>query len=107
MVLTFLFTDVEGSAAMVQRLGGAYAGMLADHDRLIRSGRPAHGGKEVLAPGGDEAFAVFATRQTCVDAAIGSPRALVPFARPVRIFQRQAEGVQAAFCCGRWATGRC
>jgi class 3 adenylate cyclase len=107
VVLTFLFTDVEGSAAMVQRLGGAYAGVLADHHRLIRPGLAAHGGEEVLTPGGDEAFAVFASPQACVDAAIGMPQALVPFVWPGWIFQLPAEGVQAAFRCGRWATGRC
>ena len=34
--LTFLFTDIEGSTALVQRLGDAYAQTLADHRRLIR-----------------------------------------------------------------------
>jgi hypothetical protein len=40
----FLFTDIEGSAEMVQRPGDAYAGVLADHHRLIRAGRAADGG---------------------------------------------------------------
>ena len=34
--LTFLFTDIEGSTAMLRRLGDAYAQVLADHHRLIR-----------------------------------------------------------------------
>ena len=42
--LTFLFADIEGSAAMAQRLGDAYAGVLADYRRLIRAGLAAHGG---------------------------------------------------------------
>jgi hypothetical protein len=29
--LTFLFTDIEGSTAMLQRLGDAYAGVLSAH----------------------------------------------------------------------------
>jgi tetratricopeptide (TPR) repeat protein len=33
---TFLFTDIEGSTAMLQRLGDAYAGVLTDHHRLLR-----------------------------------------------------------------------
>ena len=36
--LTFLFADIEGSASMAQRLGDAYAGVLADHHQLIRAG---------------------------------------------------------------------
>jgi hypothetical protein len=39
--LMFLFADVEGSAAIGPRLGGAYA---ADHHRLIRAGLAVHGG---------------------------------------------------------------
>ena len=45
--LTLLFTDIEGSTAMVRRLGAAWPGVLADHRRLIRAARDAavaHGG---------------------------------------------------------------
>ena len=42
--LMFLFADIEGSTEMAQRLGDAYAGVLADHRRLIRAGLAAHGG---------------------------------------------------------------
>ena len=42
--LTSLFADIEGSAAMVQRPVGTYAGVLADHHRLIRAGRAVDGG---------------------------------------------------------------
>lgn len=45
---TLLFTDIEGSTALVPRLGeGLYTQLLADHHSLIRSGLAAHGGKEV------------------------------------------------------------
>ena len=39
----FLFTDIEGSAALGERLGSAYARGLASHHRLIRAARAAHG----------------------------------------------------------------
>jgi class 3 adenylate cyclase len=42
--ITFLFADLEGSTAMLHRLGDAGAGGLADHRRLIRAGLAAHGG---------------------------------------------------------------
>ena len=42
--LTFLFADIEGSAAMVRRLGDAYAAGLADHHQLIRAGLVMYGG---------------------------------------------------------------
>ena len=40
---TFFFADIEDSAAMTRRLGDAYAGVAADHHRLIRAGLAAHG----------------------------------------------------------------
>jgi len=72
----FLFADVEGSAAMRRRLGGGYAGVLADHYRLIRAGLAARGGGEA-AVRGDGVFAMLAAPRACVDAAIGVQRAVV------------------------------
>jgi hypothetical protein len=106
-MLMFLFTDIEGPAAMVQRPGGAQTGVLAGQNRLIRPGLAAHGGEEVLTPGGDEAFAVFASPQACVDEAIGMPQALVSPAWPGQIFRLQTAGLLTALCCGRLATRRC
>ena len=79
--LTFLFADIEGSAAMSQRLGDGWAGVLADHRRLIRAGLAAHGGEEVVTQG-DEFSAVFASPRACADAAIQMQRALVSHAWP-------------------------
>ncbi|HXB46309.1 MAG TPA: LuxR C-terminal-related transcriptional regulator [Streptosporangiaceae bacterium] len=73
---TFLFTDVEGSTAMVRRLGNAYARVLADHHRLIRRALAARDGDEVVSQG-DGFFAVFASPRSCVDAAVQAQRALV------------------------------
>ena len=43
--LTFLFTDIEGSTALLGRLGDdVYAQVLARHHALIRSALAAHGG---------------------------------------------------------------
>src|SRR5215469_13371754 len=74
--LTFLFTDIEGSTAMVQRLGDAWPGVLADHHRLMRTALAAHGGEEVVSQG-DGVFAVFTSPQAGVDAALQVQRALV------------------------------
>jgi predicted ATPase/class 3 adenylate cyclase/DNA-binding CsgD family transcriptional regulator len=78
---TFLFTDVEGSTAMVRRLGDAYAGVLADHHRLIRAALAAQGGEEVVTQG-DGFFAVFASPRACVEAAVQAQRALASHAWP-------------------------
>jgi predicted ATPase/class 3 adenylate cyclase len=74
--LTFLFTDIEGSTAMLRRLGDGYAQVLADHHRLIRDALTAHDGQEVDTQG-DAFFAVFSSARACVCAAITMQQALV------------------------------
>jgi class 3 adenylate cyclase len=73
---TFLFTDIEGSTALLRRLGeGLYGQMLADHHRLIRSGLTAHDGEEVDTQG-DAFFAVFSSPRACLAAAAEMQQAL-------------------------------
>ena len=56
---TFLFTDIEGSTALLGRVGqGVYAQVLAGDHWIIRSELAAHGGREVDTQG-DAFFAVF------------------------------------------------
>jgi len=66
--LTFLFTDIEGSTRLVQRLGSDYRRMLADHNSLMREAFVAEGGIEVRAEG-DSFFVVFATASAALQAA--------------------------------------
>ena len=63
--LTFLFTDIEGSMAMLLRLGDAYAQVLADHHQLVRAALAAYGGKEIDTQG-DAFFAVLSSPSGCV-----------------------------------------
>ena len=58
--VTFLFTDIEGSTALLRRLGDTYAEVLTAHHGLIRTGLPAHGGREIDTQG-DAFFAVFSS----------------------------------------------
>ena len=72
--LAFLFTDIEGSTALLSRLGGAsYGTALEDHHRIIRNSLEAFGGVE---PGtqGDSFFAVFPSPTACVAAALQMQR---------------------------------
>jgi predicted ATPase/class 3 adenylate cyclase len=74
--LTFLFTDIEGSTALLQRLGdGVYAQVLAAHRELIRSALAAHGGQERDTQG-DGFFAVFSSPRECVTAVLEMQQAL-------------------------------
>jgi class 3 adenylate cyclase len=68
--LTFLFTDIEGSTALLGRLGDDdYAQLLAGHHALIWSALAAHGGGEVDTQG-DAFFAVFSSLRGCVAAVL-------------------------------------
>ena len=80
--LTFLFTDIEGSTALLRRLGeGDYGRVLADHQALIRAALGAHDGQEVDTQG-DSFFAVFSSPTACVAAVIEMQRALQARAWP-------------------------
>jgi predicted ATPase/class 3 adenylate cyclase len=74
--LTFLFTDIEGSTALLGRLGhDAYAEVLAQHHRIIRESLAAHGGREMDTQG-DSFFAAFSSPSACVAAVIMIQREL-------------------------------
>jgi predicted ATPase/class 3 adenylate cyclase len=88
-IRTFLFTDIEGSTALLQRVGAdVYAAVLADHHALIRSALAGHGGREVNTAG-DGFFAAFSSPGACVTAALEMQRALAdhvsPGGEPVRV----------------------
>ena len=81
-MFTFLFTDIEGSTALLGRVGqDVYARVLAEHHAIIRSGLAAHGGREVDTQG-DAFFAVFSSPAACVAAAVQMQRALAAHAWP-------------------------
>jgi predicted ATPase/class 3 adenylate cyclase len=91
--LTFLFTDIEGSTALLQRVGeDVYAQVLADHHGLIRSGLAAHGGEEVDTQG-DGFFAVFSSPKACVAAVAEMQQAVAAHAWPAGEHVRVRMGV--------------
>jgi predicted ATPase/class 3 adenylate cyclase len=80
--LTFLFTDIEGSTALLRRLGGGvYGQVLANHHALIRSALAAHGGMEIDTQG-DAFFAVFSSPRACVAAVLEMQQAIGVHAWP-------------------------
>ena len=73
---TFLFTDIEGSTALLGRLGeDLYAQVLAGHHALIRSALAGHDGREVDTQG-DAFFAVFSSPRACVAAVLQMQQAI-------------------------------
>src|SRR4051812_9576562 len=80
--VTLLFTDIEGSTRLLQRLGDGYADALAGHRRALRQAFAVHGGVEVDAQG-DAFFCVFASAAEAVAAASDAQLALA--GGPVRV----------------------
>ncbi len=73
--LTILFTDVEGSTALTQRLGDARAReLLREHERMVREALKAHGGSEVKTMG-DGFMASFSSATKALECAIAMQRA--------------------------------
>jgi DNA-binding NarL/FixJ family response regulator/class 3 adenylate cyclase len=79
--LTFLFTDIEGSTALVRRLRDDYGAVFEDHKRLLRDAWDASGGRELDAEG-DSFFVAFRRPRHAVDAAVAAQRALAGHAWP-------------------------
>jgi class 3 adenylate cyclase len=72
---TVLFTDVEGSTALTDRLGDARAReVLREHERITRDALKAHGGSEVKALG-DGFMASFSSATKALECAIAMQRA--------------------------------
>ena len=86
--VTFLFSDIEGSTRLLQRLGDDYSIALAAHHELMRTAFMKFGGQEVGTQG-DAFFVAFASAQNAVLAAIECQRALLshdwPRGEPVRV----------------------
>jgi class 3 adenylate cyclase len=72
---TVLFTDVEGSTALTQRLGDAKArAVLRQHERIVREALKSHAGSE-LKTMGDGFMASFASATRALESAIAMQRA--------------------------------
>jgi predicted ATPase/class 3 adenylate cyclase len=74
-VVTFLFTDVEGSTHRWEADADEMRAALAAHDEVLRSAIEAHGGW-LFKHTGDGVCAAFASPSSAIDAALAAQRAL-------------------------------
>ena len=72
--VTFVFTDVEGSTALLKRLGDDYGELIARHRKLVRKTFGKHGGVEIDMQG-DAFFFAFARARDAVAGAVAVQRA--------------------------------
>ncbi|MEE8386661.1 MAG: adenylate/guanylate cyclase domain-containing protein, partial [Dehalococcoidia bacterium] len=86
---TVLFTDVEGSTALTQRLGDAKARkLLREHERMVREALKAHGGSEFKTMG-DGFMTSFSAATKALECAIAMQEAFADrnesAAEPIRV----------------------
>jgi len=77
--VTILFTDIEGSTALAQRLGDkAYHALLAEHNRILREQVAGHGGHEVKSMG-DGFMVAFASAARALSCAVDIQKAFAAY----------------------------
>src|SRR6202040_2063465 len=74
-VVTFLFTDIEGSTRRWEADADAMRAALTAHDEVLRKAIEAHGGF-LFKHTGDGVCAAFTSPKSTVDAAVAAQRAL-------------------------------
>lgn len=74
-VVTFVFTDIEGSTKLLRRWGAQYAELLERHRALLRTAWQDHGGVEV-ATDGDAFFVAFEDAGAAIGACATAQRLL-------------------------------
>lgn len=79
--VTFVFTDIEGSTALLDRLGDGYGDVLFTHQALLRAVWEGHDGVEVSTEG-DAFFVAFSSAAHAVAATAAGQAALAAYAWP-------------------------
>ena len=90
--VTMVFTDIEGSTALLQSLGDRYPEVLADHNRLIREAFARHDAFE-RGSAGDGLYFVFASAREAVQAAVDAQLALAGHPWPEAAAVRDRMGI--------------
>ena len=90
--VTFLMTDIEGSTALLGRLGRRYPGLLRDVRSIVRAAVRTAGGHEVDTRA-DEVFAVFVRPSDAVVAAVELQRTFAGRTWPLDVQCRVRVGI--------------
>jgi predicted ATPase/class 3 adenylate cyclase len=90
--VTLLFSDIEGSTRLLERLGQRYDDVLEQHRRIVREAVAGHGGHEVRTEG-DAFFVAFARAGDAVRAAVAAQRGLARSEWPPGVAVRVRVGV--------------
>jgi len=90
--VTFLFSDVEGSTALLRRLRDSYREVMGAHEELLRAAWARSGGRELDADG-DSFFVAFHRPKQAVDAAVAAQRAIAEHPWPEGVELRIRIGI--------------
>jgi DNA-binding NarL/FixJ family response regulator/class 3 adenylate cyclase len=90
--VTFLFSDVEGSTALLRKLRDGYRDVMGKHEELMRAAWAESSGRE-LNTDGDSFFVAFARPRQAVDAAMAAQRALAEHGWPSDVDLRVRIGI--------------
>ena len=90
--LTLLFSDIEGSTSLLNRLGAAWGEALSAHRRILRESFAAHGGVE-MGTEGDSFFVVFTSASEAVAAALQAQRGLLAHEWPAGVAVKARMGL--------------
>ena len=74
-LVTFMFTDIEGSTRLARMLGDSYRNVLGAHRAVLRAALSHHGGAELFTEG-DSFFVAFDDAAAAVAAGVAAQRAL-------------------------------
>jgi predicted ATPase/class 3 adenylate cyclase len=102
-VVSFVFTDIEGSTRLLRELGDRYGELIDIHHALMRAAWVAHGGHE-LNTEGDAFVVVFAEASDAVAAAVDAQRALAAAAWPTATPVRARIGIHTGYARPRGPT---
>ena len=93
--ITMLFTDIEGSTALLSRLGDRYGEALSAHHALLRAAIAAWHGHEMRTEG-DSFFVVFESAGDAVRCCLAAQRALAGHDWPGGVAMRVRMGLHSA-----------
>ena len=102
--VTFLFTDVQGSTALLRQLKEGYGAVLAQQERLLREAAEEANGQE-FGTQGDASFFVFRNPRDALLAAVAAQRALAEAEWPDGVELRVRMGIhtgEAAIAAGKY-----
>lgn len=99
-VVTFVFTDIEGSTRLFRRLGDAYPPVLERHNDLLRKAWVEHGGYEVNTEG-EGFFVAFSSASDAVTACVRAQRLLAAERWPEGADVRVRMGVHTGLAAPR------